>query len=712
MRRYLKLNRIQVLFAPSYWPITSLASALAAKSVGSRLVFMTDSHLASGRNDGLLMMFKGGLLKLYDSALVAGSMHRSFVRQLGMSNDKIFDGYDTVDNAYFQSIALDARSRAEFHRSELRLPRRYFLSLGRYVIKKNLEAVLRAFAVLLNRGANGNHDLVLVGAGPLKDRLMQVAFELGLKMYDHEKSPHIAFPEGGGGVHFYPFAQVDKVPLFYALATCFILASKVEEWGLVVNEAMACACPVIVSRSVGSSVDLVVSAQTGFRFSPENFSELAWFMEMMCSDTAAAGRMGERAFSHISAWSNERFARNALRAAAVALGQPETQNRPADEEADEALYVWFLQTCFPDYRTPVFSELSTRLGRRFHLFTGKTYFTPDIKTTMDHLEWHSLIENSFSLQRNFLFQRRACEAMFHPDIAVIELNPRVLSNWLILAGRAMWNVPTLVWGHAWGREDSHSLRNVLRLYMMRLATATITYTRSQREEVRKVFPGLTVFAAPNSLIRACDCDPIPVLMKDLDTIIYVGRLNRSKKPLLLIEGFLRANLPPQVCLKLVGDGPLRADIDASLAVQGVSGRVSTLGHVTNAEILRSLYSRAFCSVSPGYVGLGAIQSFSFGIPMVLADREPHAPEVEACRAGENTRFFNADDPDSLAFCLEAMWAEREMWLARRGELAAWTARNYSVEIMVDGFIEAIEAVSPAGWPRRTQSVAPVSPIIS
>ena len=123
---------------------------------------------------------------------------------------------------------------------------------------------------------------------------------------------------------------------------------------------------------------------------------------------------------------------------------------------------------------------------------------------------------------------------------------------------------------------------------------------------------------------------------------------------------------------------------------------SLLGHVHNHDILRSLYGRSFCSVSAGYVGLGAIQSFSFGVPLVLADKEPHAPEVEACKDGINTVRFAADDPDALALVLERMWHERANWLGRREELARWTAQNYSVESMVDGFIEAVDAVSPPG----------------
>jgi glycosyltransferase involved in cell wall biosynthesis len=230
--------------------------------------------------------------------------------------------------------------------------------------------------------------------------------------------------------------------------------------------------------------------------------------------------------------------------------------------------------------------------------------------------------------------------------------------------------------------------------MMRLASGTITYTQSQRKEVENVFPRFRLFAATNSLIRASDCVGDCSRLEEMDTIIYVGRLNGPKKPDLLIEGFRRARLPEYVMLKLVGDGDARATLERQILAYGLQDRVQLLGHVHNYEILKSLYQRSICAASAGYVGLGAIQAFSFGVPLVLADKEPHAPEVEACRVGENTVYFTANDADSLALALEKMWNDRHQWLSRRVGLARWTAENYSVEAMVEGFVEAIDAVCP------------------
>lgn len=702
LRKFLVAMRVDVLFVPSYWPMNSLVAAITAKSLSLKVVFMGDSHYASGSNTGVVIILKRFFIRIYDSAFVAGSLHRSFLRHLGMPPDKIFDGYDSVDNEHFSSVAAATRADPDMHRLRLGLPPKYFLSLGRFVSKKNLEAIIRSYAILVRRNEHFNHALVFVGSGPMQERLAHLARGLDLLVTiageEIENSSMFAQNTSTGRILFFPFAQIETVPSYYALATAFVLASTSDEWGLVVNEAMASGCPVIVSRSVGSSLDLVVPCKTGYRFVPENTHELAWCMGMLSRDPVNARHMGLTAQAHIADWSNERFARNAVKAAKAAFGfqvavlDENTLN--AVDSVSPIASVWFLQTCFPDYRAPVFNRLVERLGAQFHLFTGTTYFTPDIKTNPDYLDWHSLVENRFFCRRAFLWQRGAVAAMLEPEVAVIELNPRVLSNWVILAARSLWGAPTLLWGHAWGREDKISVRNVLRLFMMRLASATITYTRTQRDEVAKIFPRFRVFAATNSLIRAHDCAGDSVSPESIDTVVYVGRLNRPKKPDLLLEAFALARLPARVRLCFVGDGVMREVLEQQVSEYGLGSRVQLLGHVHSHEILRSVYARSFCSVSAGYIGLGAIQSFSFGVPLVLADKEPHAPEVEACQEGVNTVYFTAGDAQALATALEKMWAERELWAAKRSELAKWTSQNYSVEAMVEGFVDAISSVVP------------------
>ena len=122
--------------------------------------------------------------------------------------------------------------------------------------------------------------LVFVGSGELESALREQARSLGLRVVDctaaGSQSSGVSRQEGTtancklntehsvekdrGAVFFYGFRQIEENAVFYALAEAFVLPSLKEEWGLVVNEAMAAGLPVIVSRTAGCAEDLLPEA--------------------------------------------------------------------------------------------------------------------------------------------------------------------------------------------------------------------------------------------------------------------------------------------------------------------------------------------------------------------------------------------------------------------------------------------------------------------
>ena len=173
--------------------------------------------------------------------------------------------------------------------------------------------------------------------------------------------------------------------------------------------------------------------------------------------------------------------------------------------------------------------------------------------------------------------------------------------------------------------------------------------------------------------------------------IYVGRLIPSKKPMLLLEAFAEAveGLPTDCELIYAGDGPLKTILQIRSQELGLQTRVKFEGHVSEVGKLGELYSTAIASVSPGYCGLSLIQSLGFGIPMIIARDEPHAPEIEAAVEGVNSRMFVSDSRVSLAKTLLDFAKDRDVWIARRAQIASWCAERYSVEVMSAGLLDAV-----------------------
>jgi hypothetical protein len=83
-----------------------------------------------------------------------------------------------------------------------------------------------------------------------------------------------------------------------------------------------------------------------------------------------------------------------------------------------------------------------------------------------------------------------------------------------------------------------------------------------------------------------------------------------------------------------------------------------------------------------------VQSFSFGVPMIYALDEPHAPEIEAAIDGFNSQSFPADSGSALASALLDFARDRAVWSQRRSRIAADCGRRYSADLMVERILEA------------------------
>lgn len=334
--------KLDVCFIPSYSPKQPLAALLAARSLGIRTVLMIDSHQGTMRTRWLGTWIKRRLVRLFDAALVGGTPQMSYVKSLGLPRESIFIGYDAVDNEYFARRAAEIRTQASDHRQRYDLPERYFLSLGRFLPKKNLSTLIRAYRRFLDSRTGTRTHLVMVGSGEEEPNLRMLCDELRLPVYN-KMAPKIDVGESRTadsppGVHFYGFRQIEENPIFYALSDAFILPSAFEEWGLVVNEAMSCGVPVVVSETVGCAQDLLRPGfppgneesgvkvelagrvrQNGFVFDPKSAQSLTDSLLAIDADPALRERMGRAGRLIVDDFSCEKFARNALLAAHTAL---------------------------------------------------------------------------------------------------------------------------------------------------------------------------------------------------------------------------------------------------------------------------------------------------------------------------------------------------------------------------------------------------------
>jgi glycosyltransferase involved in cell wall biosynthesis len=272
---------------------------------------MTESGASDKSRSRSSEWVKTKVLTLCSAALAGGSRHRDYLLDLGVDRDRIFLGYDAVDNDHFEYGAEVARMNAGRLRPCLSLPEKYFLASARFLPKKNLVTLLRAHADYLRRSSAPGWDLVLLGDGPLRSQLLAECERLGIT----------------GKVHLPGFRQYDELPMYYGLAGAFVHASISEPWGLVVNEAMASGLPLIVSRKCGCVSELLEEGRNGFSFLPEDIDELtALLLRMAALSDAERQLIARRSREIIRPWSVERFASGLRDAVTAAECAPKKSN--------------------------------------------------------------------------------------------------------------------------------------------------------------------------------------------------------------------------------------------------------------------------------------------------------------------------------------------------------------------------------------------------
>ncbi len=175
-------------------------------------------------------------LRSFDGALIVGVRNRAYWRHYGYPETRMFDSPHCVDNDWFAARATpEARSELR-ERFGVALETKLVLFAGKLLPFKRPLDLIEAAALARNSGKAV--EVLVAGAGPLESELRTRAMALGVP------------------AHFLGFCNQTEMPAIYAASDLLVLPSDSETWGLVVNEALACGRPVLVSDAVGCAPDM------------------------------------------------------------------------------------------------------------------------------------------------------------------------------------------------------------------------------------------------------------------------------------------------------------------------------------------------------------------------------------------------------------------------------------------------------------------------
>jgi glycosyltransferase involved in cell wall biosynthesis len=373
MRAVLSELRPEVVAVPGWHDRCALVALKWCCDEGVPTVVMSETTPWDYERKWWKEAFKRRIVRCFAAGFVGGTSHAQYLETLGMVRERVFLGYDAVDNRYFAEKAVEIRNQKSEIRNTFGLPENYFLASARFVEKKNLPRLIQAYTryrelaenteslkpeTLKSEMGSARASRAVAGVPPGTSLAVQTvspgtaqpaAGTAALpKSENQNKKPETLksentsprpSPRGGEGgvtwdlvllgdgelrsslksqvsslrlseqVQMPGFKQYPDLPAYYGLAGAFIHASTTEQWGLVVNEAMASGLPVLVSNRCGCASDLVQHGVNGFTFDPYNVEEMAQLMfQVSTSQPSKLSAYGSACRRIIADWGPERFA--------------------------------------------------------------------------------------------------------------------------------------------------------------------------------------------------------------------------------------------------------------------------------------------------------------------------------------------------------------------------------------------------------------------
>jgi glycosyltransferase involved in cell wall biosynthesis len=318
--RLVRDGDFDAVYVGGYYFREAWAAILAAKWSGIPIILSTDVHgLKSQRAkskfmQGIKRAVVSRIFRMAGAVNTGSSGATAYVRSLGVAEERILLAGNMVDNGWWTERAADADRDAVRRAWNVPADGVVILFCATLQPWKRPGDLLEAFS----RALVPDSYLVFAGEGPLRRALEQRARDLGI----------------AARVRFLGFVNQTGLPEVYAASDLLVLPSEYESFGLVVNEAMLCGCPAVVSDRVGAKYDLVRDGETGYVFPATDVEALADILRTLLGNRGQIARMSAAAKERMKAWTPEMnsnaFARAVQIAAASRKGgrQMQESNQP------------------------------------------------------------------------------------------------------------------------------------------------------------------------------------------------------------------------------------------------------------------------------------------------------------------------------------------------------------------------------------------------
>lgn len=593
------------------------------------------------------------------SAFISASNGGSdLFKSYGINPEKIFKAPLAIDNSFFQQYKLPLAKKSDF------------LFSGRLVEKKN-PLFCFYLAEIVGKRIGRKVSLSFLGDGPLMKDLQEL------------KSDYVDVDIRG-------FIPTENLPKHFLSSRIFLFPTAFDPWGVVANEACASSLPVIVSPFAGAALDLVQHKKNGFVL-PLDIELWAEAAIKLLQDNELYKKFAKSSYKKSLEYNHTDSANMIAKAVYSTI----------DYSVKKQQKVVIVQRRLTSYRVPLFQAMRVFLKNYdvdLHLIQGDATNEELLRLDSGELIWSKSSPCKYFLSGRLVWQNYS-EYIKDADLVIATQENKLIYNIFTL----LLNRPArfAFWGHGENLQSGHKnsfISDLLKKFFTLQGDWVFAYTSFSVNLFEKIGYDSTKITNLNNAsdtselskqIDSVDISTITTIRKELGltdglTAVFVGSLHKHKRIQFLLETakIISARIPGFTLL-IIGDGPDRGLVESFL---NQNKYVKFLGAQVGYE--KAKYLRVSnLMLNPGMVGLGILDAFVAGIPIITTDCKIHSPEISYFFHDENGLISSNTLSDYVDTVIKVF--DNEDLLSRLSKGALESKKLYTIERMAERFSEGI-----------------------
>lgn len=329
--------------------------------------------------------------------------------------------------------------------------------------------------------------------------------------------------------------------------------------------------------------------------------------------------------------------------------------------------VVFVQKFVPHYRLPLFEKLRTKFaehGIEFVLIYGRPDAYEGSKIKMEYPDWGQKVSSWIiplpGKFTRYLYWQWAPFKVRRGDVVIVEHASKLLDNYPIFLMQQVGWVSMCYFGHGknfQGHREIGLARKIKQL-MVRKISIWFAYTEISRQIlIDQNVPDEKIVVVNNTLTESRQLDESEV-ERDPKKFVYIGGLYKEKRLDVIFDSVALLHAQdPEIKLVIAGTGPMQDEVKAFADANDWCDYRGPVFGIERDKLLLGCTA----ILNPGLVGLIAIDSFQYAIPIIAVTLPNHSPEIAYLENEQNALILSErGDANLFAEALRRYLSSKEL----------------------------------------------------